>query len=153
MKIIVISDTHGNIRAIEEVARNNSDAYIILHLGDGIKDIKAADRNDIGFVAVKGNCDRSYSDEYEEETLCINLDGIRIMMTHGHRYSAKITKDLLLSQALKEHADICLFGHTHIMHDDVQIGVRLLNPGSLGYDGTYIILDTDNGIQVKFEKI
>ena len=151
MKITVISDTHGNIRAIEEVIRRHPDSELVLHLGDGIKDIKRAERNNIGFVAVKGNCD-SY-DVQEETSFTFEIAGKRIFMTHGHKYSAKSTKEILLSTAMRESADICLFGHTHIRHDETHSGIKMINPGSLGYDGNYAVLSIEDNITVTFEKI
>ncbi len=151
MKIILISDTHTNLRSIENVISQNPDADLILHTGDGANDLRRIDRKNIGFVAVKGNCDRYGCDE--EEEIILNMDGIKIFMTHGHKYSAKTTKDLLLAKALKESCRICIFGHTHIVHRDERNGILMLNPGSLGYDGNYMILHTGSEISVEILKI
>ena len=126
MKIILISDTHGNTRNIEKVIEENPDAEMILHMGDGVNDLRRIDRKNKGFVAVKGNCDRYETVEEDEYT--VTLDGIKIFMTHGHRYSAKTTKDLLLAKALTEGAKICCFGHTHIVHRNFVNNVLMLNP-------------------------
>lgn len=151
MKILLISDTHTNTNAIQTVIDANTDADVILHTGDGANDLRRVDRKNIGFVAVKGNCDR-YGCDAEDE-LTIELNGTKIFMTHGHKYSAKSTKELLLAASLKECADICCFGHTHIIHKNEENGVLMLNPGSLGYDGSYMVINTGEGISVEIHKI
>lgn len=142
MKIIVISDTHTNTNSLQRVIDANPECEIILHAGDGCGDLRRIDRKNKGFISVKGNCDR-YED-FDEEEQIIALDGIKIFLTHGHRYNVKSTKELLLAKSMKENARVCIFGHTHILHKNIMNGVLFLNPGSLGYDGSYIILDTEN---------
>ena len=38
MKILVISDTHGDIEKAEEVIKKNKDISLIIHLGDYFRD-------------------------------------------------------------------------------------------------------------------
>ena len=38
MKIIVISDTHGNMHRLKDVVEKNKDADLFLHLGDGAEE-------------------------------------------------------------------------------------------------------------------
>ena len=38
MKIIVISDTHGNEKKLENIILKHQDADLFLHLGDGAKE-------------------------------------------------------------------------------------------------------------------
>ncbi len=151
MKIILISDTHTNSNAIQKVIDNNPDADMILHTGDGANDMRRVDRKNIGFIAVKGNCDRYGCDE--EDELTFTLGNVKFFMTHGHKYSAKQTKDLLLAKSLKEGADVCCFGHTHIVHKNETKGVLMLNPGSLGYDGSYMVIHIKDEITAEIYKI
>ena len=74
----------------------------------------------------------------------LNLEGHRILLTHGHRYGVKNGLGGLLNRAAQEGADIVLFGHTHQpMTETVPSGtvlggvtidrpIRLFNPGSIG---------------------
>ena len=39
MRILVISDSHGNTRNIERAVESQPEANIIIHLGDGADDI------------------------------------------------------------------------------------------------------------------
>ena len=69
-------------------------------------------------------------------------------MVHGHRYGVKSGMGALLSHAAARDADIVLFGHTHIPHEEcIPVGTEiggvvltrpmyLFNPGSIGRSGT-----------------
>ena len=61
MRIIVISDTHGNVNAIESVFLRNHDADLFIHLGDGDRDLDtflSANPDYVNrTVNVCGNCD------------------------------------------------------------------------------------------------
>ena len=36
MKLLIVSDTHGNLLALEEAVKREQDAEFVLHLGDGL---------------------------------------------------------------------------------------------------------------------
>ena len=66
-------------------------------------------------------------------------------MTHGHLYRVKYDTAGLANAGLYRGADIVLFGHTHVPFWDSINGMTLLNPGSIGYGGTYALLEVDDG--------
>ena len=131
MKILVFSDSHralGNM--YDAIAAENPDQ--ILHLGDhyeDAEDLRAAYPS-IAIQYVAGNCDYAY-EVPTELTLCIG--GVRIFMTHGHRYWVKSDVSRLLAAAKVQKAAIALFGHTHHPFLETIDGVTLLNPGASGY--------------------
>ena len=59
MRILVISDSHGNTRNIERALEKQPEANIIIHLGDGADDIVDLEfvYRDKQFYQVAGNCD------------------------------------------------------------------------------------------------
>ena len=61
MRIIVISDTHGNYRALSSVFTRNGDADWFIHLGDGEKDLDhfILDHPELAskMLHASGNCD------------------------------------------------------------------------------------------------
>lgn len=143
MKILVISDSHGRAAAVmEAVELEKPDALI--HLGDGNKDLRGVRLMypDMEVYAVAGNCD-FYSNE--SDLLVTDIQGVRLFLTHGHMYSVKQTLKYLLSAAADSGARIALYGHTHEEHFEKRKGITVINPGSLGYGGTYGILTIDNG--------
>lgn len=147
MRILVTSDTHNNHYNLRRAVLAHPDAALIFHLGDGADDmdnihIEFPDRR---FIQVKGNNDWGSMMPLDGE---VTLEGIKIFYTHGHKYNVKYGLYDLIAQARSRHAQIALFGHTHIPYTEYQDGIYLMNPGSLcTSDGSYGILDlTPQGI-------
>ncbi|WP_407382547.1 metallophosphoesterase [Ruminococcus sp.] len=144
MKIIVVSDTHGsyrNFKAVMELSRN---ADLVVHCGDsrGELDRIMEEYPSIRFCIVKGNCDFNPDLAIVTE---FTAEGVRFMATHGHIYNVKYDLYQLDCAARERNADVVLFGHTHIPADVLHDGVRFFNPGSLGYDKTYGVIEVKDG--------
>jgi predicted phosphodiesterase len=71
------------------------------------------------------------------------LDGVRILLTHGHAYGVKGGLGTAIAHAARRDADVLIFGHTHIplelhVSPDSDCGftvnrpLTVFNPGSLG---------------------
>lgn len=147
MRILVISDSHGRTSKIEQAIEAQRDAKHIFFLGDCVRDIEDypfiyPDRT---FHIVSGNCD--YASTYKSEDI-ITLEGKRIFFTHGHHLYVKGGIGGLRQAALREGADIVLFGHTHIAIKEYADGVYFVNPGSLcsAREGrtSYAVIDIEN---------
>ena len=132
MRIAVFSDSHGvkepMLAAIEEQKPD-----MVLHLGDYVRDAEAiaAYFPSLDLRYVRGNCD-AYSRSDAEENLLFNADGVRIFMTHGHRYNVKLGYESLANAAHFSGAQLALFGHTHRALLEEQDGLWLMNPGACG---------------------
>ena len=136
MKILVVSDTHGKHDRLFSVFRKEKDFDAVLHLGDleGREDEIRRELDRVcplaAFKWVPGNCDFSTDRTpyfvYEEPR-----SGLRILLTHGHRYHVGSGTDLLLSAAKTENCDMAFFGHTHQPYLEEKDGVLLYNPGSI----------------------
>ena len=145
MKILVLSDSHGNlgnmVRAVEaEVPR------MILHLGDCWRDGERLHDlfPDIPFQQVPGNCDFRPTEPAQR---LLFLEDKRVLMCHGHTY---VVKQSLLTAgytAEEEHLDLFLFGHTHRPLVDMRGKTLFLNPGSIGdhFRPTYGVVTLENG--------
>ena len=138
MKALCFSDSHGNSYAIKRAMNMHPDAEIIFFLGDGLSDFELFinDRTK-AYFAVRGNCDSSalLGDNLVKKTDSINIEGHRIVFTHGDLYGVKYGLDGVKKLAEDSSADLVLFGHTHhplekyISTEDG--GYYLFNPGSL----------------------
>lgn len=157
MRVIVLSDSHGeenNLRwLLEQCWRmvGPVDAYV--HCGDGARDfqrlgnfIRARDAHAL-MVGVKGNCDFFEQVPEVEE---ITLDGVKLLITHGHRFQVKSTYSALDIEAKRRGCAAALFGHTHMPCVE-QRHALLVNPGSAATD-TLALLTIDKG-QIKAEII
>lgn len=153
MKFLVFSDSHSDYKSMKEaiaIQRGGLDGVIFL--GDGVRDIERIKEEypETAYFIVKGNCDLM-AGEYETERV-LDLDGVRLFITHGHLYGAKGGYGRLAYRARELEADAVLFGHTHIPCDEViEIhgkSIRLFNPGSIGRGGVFGVLNTSGGVIV-----
>ena len=146
MRILVVSDTHGDLRTLLKVVNSHPTAEVIVHCGDGDEQVQYLKNNykDKMIVGVRGNCDWC-SQLPSKETL--RICGKTIFITHGHLYNAKATLYPLMCAAREEKADILLFGHTHNAMTYYEDGLHMLNPGSChGYMASYGFIDiTEKG--------
>lgn len=146
MKILVLSDSHGNFDAIYDIAeKENPD--LIIHLGDGAKE--AEDLSyivDKRVISVRGNCD--WGSRLESE-LIYETAGKRLFICHGHTFSVKSGIGSLINAAHTHECDILLFGHTHQQLYMVDRGMHVLNPGSAGYLKRYgVVKIIDGAIEI-----
>ena len=148
MKILIMSDSHGNItNMLTAVKTENPD--MILHLGDHHTDCRTLRDTfpEIPLRAVKGNCDKAGEVEIDE-FIC---EYLRIMMTHGHRFNVKYSLDSLITNAMYKEVDILLYGHTHIPFTGKIENLHIVNPGSVGEPrATYCVMEINSG-KVKYE--
>ena len=138
MKILVISDTHGDVNLVNQVLLENGDCDLFLHCGDVCVDPSLLYAN---LLIVKGNCD-IFSDFPLSRD--IEVLGKKIHFEHGNRYGALDYKNIE-----KLNCDIFLFGHTHCRLAQKYNDIFIFNPGSLirprdGIKGTYLILNIDD---------
>lgn len=154
MTYLILSDSHGRPDRMEEAIRRvRPDG--ILFAGDGLRDLTRVDFSALPerfpLWAVAGNCDWLLTPLVANDTLLeprdeelITLEGIRILLIHGHTYGVKGGLGSAVARAVEREADLLIFGHTHLpleLHlrpDDnradfaVQKPLTLFNPGSLG---------------------
>jgi uncharacterized protein len=129
MKLVVISDTHGNypaaLRAVEMIA----EADIVIHLGDCCDDalpLQAALSCPV--IRVPGNCD--FGSRLPRE-LFIRFDGVPFLLCHGDAYGVKGGLSRLAVHATRIGAEVVLFGHTHKPLVRNHDGRLFVNPGAL----------------------
>lgn len=145
MKILVLSDSHGNISNMVRAAEAESPRMII-HLGDCWRDAEALEARfpELPLYQVPGNCDyRSFAPA--EQLLC--LEDKRILLCHGHTYSVKQSLLPAAYAAEEQNLDLFLFGHTHCPLVDRRGKTWFLNPGSIGASSrpTYGVVTLERG--------
>ena len=123
--ILVLSDTHGNLSDMEKLKGIMAESDYVFHLGDYRSDMLAFREFSSKIYSVCGNCDGGGNDEIVE------IEGLKIMLTHGDRYSVKNGLYKLILKAKEICADVVFFGHTHNACVEKEDGVYLINPGSM----------------------
>lgn len=130
MRILVLSDSHGNIdnmiRSVELTTPN-----VILHLGDCQRDAQQLQQifPAIPMQSVSGNCDWG---SLEAPEILTEYNGVKILMMHGHTRRVKASALSAVLAAKESGAQVLLYGHTHCPLVDYDGSLWILNPGSIG---------------------
>ena len=145
MKLLVLSDSHGNVDNMARAVELTQPRHI-LHLGDCQRDAQALHERfpDLPMDTVPGNCDWGSFDQPER---LLEMGGVRIFMLHGHTRNVKSSPMSALYAAKEYGAQVLLFGHTHVPLVDNDGTLLTLNPGAAGdrLHPTCGILTIDNG--------
>ncbi len=144
MKFLIASDIHGARIPAEKIADIYSKGSFdkLLLLGDllyhgprndlpdsyepkAVIQILSELKNEI--IAVRGNCEAEVDQmvlpfSVLSESAVVFADGIRIFMTHGHKYTKENHPGGI---------DAFFSGHTHIPLLETAEGITVLNPGSI----------------------
>ncbi|MFZ5648045.1 MAG: metallophosphoesterase family protein [Bacillota bacterium] len=157
MRIGLLSDTHGILNPAFKAIDAMGDIDLLIHCGDHYRDAsKIAAWVNVPVHAVVGNCD-SRMDGPDEKLL--DLEGILIYITHGHRYNVKNSLMKLYYRALELKASVAVFGHTHVAGYGYthapgcpnSEGLLMINPGSVsdprgGDRLSYGVLEIEGGV-------
>ncbi len=159
MKILLLSDVHGRFNVMDKILEENKDVDVKMYLGDfqTSKHKQQELANKFDFV-VTGNNDYP---GISEKNLIVDLDGVKIFMTHGDRYFTMkeyVTKDWIAQDAKKHGATIAIHGHDHKASISEHDGVTVFNPGSptfprFGAKAAYGIMEIENGKVTRMENI
>lgn len=128
MKILVVSDTHGNHLTPAKILEETG-ADMLIHLGDEINDALIMESiAAIPVIKVPGNCDHRSTEPRE---LLQTIADRKFLITHGDLYKVKNGLNRLVEKAKELKASVVLFGHTHNPLIQKLDGVLLINPGTL----------------------
>ena len=141
MKVLVLSDSHGNLTNMVRAVEAES-PHMIVHLGDGWREARQLHGQFpmLPFYQVPGNCDFRPSEPAEQ---LLFWEEKRVLICHGHTYGVLSLIDILVDgryvdvlragyAAEEENLDLFLFGHTHQPLVDMRGKTLFLNPGSIG---------------------
>lgn len=145
MKILVLSDSHGNISNMVQAVEREA-PRMVLHLGDCWRDGEQLHSRfpDLPFEQVPGNCDFRSAQTAEK---LLFLEDKRVLICHGHTYGVKQSLMAAGLAAEEKSLDLFLFGHTHDPLVDMRGKTLFLNPGSIGahFQPTYGVVTLENG--------
>lgn len=163
MRIGLLSDTHGDLKAFERALEVMGDCDYYLHTGDvlyhgprnrlpeGYGPAQLAERlremENIYFV--HGNCDADVDQTVTGHDLSyahrvVELDGIKFFMIHGYLESVESR----IRKAAESGAHVLIYGHTHVKELYRAEDMVCLNPGScsLPKDGLASCAVCDDGM-------
>lgn len=130
MRVVIISDSHGQSNVVDKIICKEKFADTIIFLGDVTSDIEhlTYEHTNKNFYIVSGNCD-SFCSDYPF-TRVEKIGGVNFFISHGHTLSVKGSTSILAAAARQSNCKIALYGHTHIPHIEYDDGLYIVNPGS-----------------------
>lgn len=136
LRIGVVSDSHEDEGRLFLAARRLGRLDVLCFLGDVVGDAEYL-QTQLGLLGrsavcytVRGNND--FASAYPAE-LTVELMGRKLLLTHGHLWGVKMGLGRLAYHAQESHADIVLFGHTHVPYSGYDRNIFFLNPGAASY--------------------
>ena len=155
-KIIILSDTHGNIKIIDKILKNNH-YDVAIHSGDYECDVNYMIKNFDYFV--KGNNDF----DNQEDELNFKINGINFNLQHGHKLGSYDDLDNInyMGDIInKLNIDVLIHGHTHKTKViKLKNNKFIVNPGSSTYprgttEASYLIGNIkDDKITFEIKKV
>ena len=145
IRILVVSDSHGDVNLLHDLFLKYQHFDYFLHLGDSQIPPSLLEP----FISVKGNCD--FGNDYPKIRTIVTPYG-KIHMEHGNSIRESVFSD--------ESIRIFLCGHTHIgTLQTLPSGAYFVNPGSLtrprdGRYGSYLTIEWDEkGPKFEFHEV
>ena len=141
MKILLVSDSHGNSTALDMLIKKYPKMDLYLHAGD----LECDEQSIRPFDCVKGNCDH-YSRLPERRIIHTPIG--YLLMQHLPYMPSDIMKEY--------NVKIFIHGHTHRRKFEKKDNVYIINPGAIsyprdGFDLSYAIVTiTNDDVDVKF---
>lgn len=144
MKILLVSDTHGNNEALDYLVKKYPNVDLYLHCGDSESD----EYSIYPFRSVKGNCDHfgNFNDYF-----IINTPYGNMFVQHKPNPNSDLLRD--------NDVKIFAYGHTHVRKYIDSHGIISINPGAISfardqYDYSYALLDISvDKVNVEFHTL
>ena len=138
MKVLIVSDIHGNFECMKKVIQDNSSFDKLLILGDILSGPRNSgyDQKQLAsflnlfkdkIFAVRGNCDYNIEPlefSADHSFLLVPIDNKLFLLTHGNYYFPSHPPEDV-------DFDVFLYGHSHVSMVDKMNGKLYLNPGSV----------------------
>ena len=155
MKILIVSDTHGQSENLSRVLDTLDQVDCLIHCGD----IQGPENyfrtlTDGPCYMVSGNND--WDAELRSE-LEFSLDDYRVFLTHGNQYGVSLGTERLRDEAESRNVQFAMFGHTHRPLIEERDHLVLMNPGSLSYPRqlgrkpSYIVMEIDRNHDAHYQ--
>ena len=132
-QIAVLSDTH--IHSLAELPAGLIEvlqkADAIFHLGDFVRMelieyLKSLNSN---FYGVYGNHDPQYIKRMMPRAEMVEVNGKRMGLFHGYWFPF-FTKERIKAIFRKDKVDAIIYGHTHVIRNEIIDDILFFNPGS-----------------------
>ena len=164
MKIIVISDTHGELDQVDFLIGKlkNEKPDLIIHLGDDSPDTKPIEDAGFKIIKVPGVFEEVYKDVKITNRIIVKLGNWYVLLTHTpESHKNDLPTDPKPEELVSMRAvDAVFHGHTHIPRLEEINDIVYLNPGHLkksdkkGWPATYaVVIVEDEKLSIEVRKL
>lgn len=148
MKLVVVSDNHGNTYFMEEIySIHQEDTDEWVHCGDSelLEDHPLWQH----YKTVLGNMDITNKFKLSRAE---HIGSFGYVIVHGHKHKVKRTYESLIDLAKENDVNVVFYGHTHIPKVEKEDGIVFINPGSIAQPrdrakGTYLVMEVDDALR------
>jgi putative phosphoesterase len=153
MKILIISDSHGNLANLKHVMgfAKKFGVSAVIHAGDWntVEAVETVLSFGIPFYTVLGNADihedviqklKTKSVKYSEDFLAFELGERKIGITHKPSNNKKYFFNV--HGLPDKNLDIIFNGHLHSKYESVRGDVKIVRPGAIINGNNFAIYDT-----------
>jgi len=152
LKVLVVSDTHGNtdsLRRLVGAVLPAESIDLLIHLGDDYGDTEVFEEFEQPYLRVPGVFSGYYADRSIPNRRIEDLEGWKFLLSHTVTSHPNDLPDDPKPEALiaGKQVDAVLYGHSHRPELADKNGVLFVNPGHLktedkkGHSASYAILD------------
>lgn len=151
MKIIVVSDSHGEMDNITNLSKTVKEEGVskVIHLGDDYDDTQLLIAEGVDIERIPGVFSAYYTEKDIPNRKIIEIEGWKLLLTHTkEKHENDLPDDISPENQIKNGSvDIVLYGHTHIPAIGIEGNIYLINPGHLklddkrGYEPSYAVLE------------
>ncbi len=132
VRIGVLSDTH--IHHMDDFPPSLMDTLkrfdMVIHLGDFVcPELVEYFRSLNNFYGIAGNHDPRCVKAILPRADVIEVNGKRLGLLHGYWFPL-FTQHRSIARFRKEKVDAILYGHTHVIRNEIAQNIRFFNPGS-----------------------
>lgn len=152
MRLIVVSDSHGNSHILHElVSRYTGKVDGFVHCGDSELNSSHTIWNIMDTVS--GNCDFDWNlpDYYVNKK-----SEFPYLIVHGHQHGVRYSLEQLKTEAKQQGVNFVFYGHTHLLRFDKENDLFIINPGSIQQprgelrEKTYCLLEaTEDEVSIR----
>jgi len=156
MKIVIISDSHGNVKNFKKVIdwAEKQNVQTVLHCGDigSLESLKESLSGFKGeFFGVLGNMDKDFKTEINEYNKIIRVkveQDILEKEIKNRKIAITHFPDIAKKLAQSGKIDVVFYGHTHRPWDEKIGDTHMINPGELAgqfYKPSFAVYDLETG--------
>lgn len=138
MKLLIISDIHGELESFKHIIQSETYDHLI-SLGDS--ELSATELKDVDSL-IHGNAYMDLGQSMKVET----FQGLKVVMTHGHLVHVHRGDEGLVRLLNDHQAHLVMHGHTHVARFLEYDARYILNPGAIygprgSWPASYALLD------------